>query len=110
MEIAADLLKKLDSTTDAAGGTLLDNSLVMFASDMHHGDHACYDLPLALFGSGSGTFRQNELVSLPETIEDIRQLRDLYFTVLNQYFQLNVPSFGEDTRGIPNQLLTNILA
>ena len=56
MEVVADLLGEMDAVTDAAGGTLLDNSLVMFASDMHHGDHACFDLPLALFGSGSGIF------------------------------------------------------
>jgi hypothetical protein len=35
---------------------------------------------------------------------------NLYFTVLNQYFELKVTSFGEDMRGIPNQLLKNILA
>lgn len=110
IEVVADLLAKMDAVQEASGGTLLDNSLVMFASDMHHGDHACFDLPLALFGGGSGTFRQNELVALPEAIEDIRQLRDLYFTVLNQYFELGVPSFGEDLRGIPNQLIGEILA
>jgi tellurite resistance protein len=110
IEVAADLLMKMDAVQEASGGTLLDNSLVMFASDMHHGDHACFDLPLALFGSGSGTFRQNELIALPEEIEDIRQLRDLYFTILNNYFELGVPSFGEDLRGIPNQVIAEILA
>jgi hypothetical protein len=109
IEVVADLLKKMDAVQDPFGGTLLDNSLVMFASDMHHGDHASFDLPLALFGGGSGTFRQNQLVSLPEEIEDIRQLRDLYFTVLNNYFNLGVESFGEDLRGIPNQPLAEIL-
>ena len=73
-------------------------------------DHAAFDLPFTLFGSGSGTFRQNQLVALPEEIEDIRQLRDLYFTVLNNYFKLGVKSFGDDLRNIPNQLLTQILA
>jgi hypothetical protein len=110
IEVAADLLTKMDAVQEASGGTLLDNSLVMFASDMHHGDHACFDLPLALFGGGSGTFRQNELVALPEAIEDIRQLRDLYFTILNNYYELGVASFGEDRREIPNQLITQILA
>jgi hypothetical protein len=109
IEVAADLLTKMDAVEEASGGTLLDNSLVMFASDMHHGDHACFDLPLALFGSGSGTFRQNELIALPEEIEDIRQLRDLYFTILNNYFELGVPSFGEDLRGIPNRAIDEIL-
>jgi hypothetical protein len=109
VEIVADLLKKMEAVQEASGGTLLDNSLVMFASDMHHGDHACFDLPFALFG-GTGTFRQNQLVALPEEIEDIRQLRDMYFTVLNEYFSLGVSSFGDDLRGLPNQLITEVLA
>ncbi len=108
IEVAADLLKKLDAVEDAAGGSLLDNSLVMFASDMHHGDHASFDLPMALFGGG-GTFRQDQMVSLPEAIEDMRQLRDVYFTVLNAYFGLGVQSFGSDLRGVPNQLMTELL-
>lgn len=110
IEGVADLLKKMDAIQEPSGGTMLDNSLVLYCSDMHHGDHAAFDLPILLFGSGSGVFRQNELVMLPEAIEDIRQLRDLHFTVLNDYFKLNVKSFGEDRRGIPNQRLTQILA
>jgi hypothetical protein len=109
IEAVADLLKKMDAVTEPAGGTILDNSLVMFASDMHHGDHAAFDLPLLLFGSGSGVFRQNEMVSLPETIEDIRQMRDLYFTILNDYFKLNVTKFGDDKRGIANKRISEIL-
>jgi hypothetical protein len=110
IEVMADLLQKMDAVQEPSGGTLLDNSLVMFASDMHHGDHASFDLPMALFGGGGGVFRQNQLVSLPETIEDMRQLRDVYFTILNGYFQLGVQSFGDDLRGIPNQLMTELLA
>lgn len=108
IEVVADLLKKMDAIEEGSGTTLLDNSLVLFASDMHHGDHASFDLPMALFG-GAGTFRQDQLVSLPETIEDMRQLRDLYFTVLNNYFNLGVSSFGTDLRGIPNRVMSELL-
>jgi hypothetical protein len=110
VEGVADLLEKMNAVEEPSGGTLLDSSLVMFSSGMHHGDHAAFDLPLILFGSGGGVFRQNELVELPEAIEDIRQLRDLHFTVLYDYFNLGVESFGEDMRGIPNQRITEILA
>jgi hypothetical protein len=110
IEVVADLLKKMDAVQDAAGGTLLDNSLVMFTSDMHHGDHASFDLPMALFGGGGGTFRQDQIVSLPESLEDMRQLRDLYFTVLNNYFGLGVQSFGTDLRGVPNRPMSELLA
>ena len=109
IEVMADLLKKMDAVKDTGGGTLLDNSLVMFTSDMHHGDHASFDLPMALFGGGGGTFRQDQLVSLPETIEDMRQLRDVHFTVLNSYFGLGVQSFGTDLRGLPNRVMSELL-
>lgn len=110
IEAVADLLKKMDAVAEPAGGTLLDNSVVLFCSDMHHGDHAAFDLPFLMFGSGSGVFRQNELVALPEGIEDIRQLRDLHFTILNNYFKLDIKKFGDDRRGIANRPLTEILA
>jgi hypothetical protein len=110
IEAVSDLLLKMDAIEEPMGGTLLDNSSVLFCSDMHHGDHAAFDLPFLMFGSGGGTFRQNELIMLPEAIEDIRQMRDVYFTLLTQYFGLDVASFGEDVRGIPNQLITELLA
>jgi hypothetical protein len=82
----------------------------MFSSGMHHADHAAWDLPFALFGSGSGTFRQNELVNLPGNVADMRQLRDFYFTLLNNYFSLGVSGFGDDQRGLPNAPITELLA
>jgi hypothetical protein len=113
IDVAADLLKKMDAVQDGSGeeatGTLLDNSLVQFASDMHHGDHALFDLPFALFGGGGGVFRQNELIQFPEAVEDIVQLRDVYFTVLSQYFELELESYGEDQRGLPNRVLSELL-
>jgi hypothetical protein len=67
-----------------------------------------FDLPFAMFG-GAGTFRQNELVMLPEGIDDIRQLRDVYFTIANNYLGLNLASFGDDMRAIPNQVIPELL-
>ena len=80
----------------------------MLFSDMHHGDHAGFDLPLVLMG-GTGTFRQNEYVVLPEDPQMARQMRDLYFTIFNSYFQLGVTSFGDDLRKVPNALIQEIL-
>ncbi|HEY8947237.1 MAG TPA: DUF1552 domain-containing protein [Polyangiaceae bacterium] len=107
VERVADLVQKLDRVKEGER-TLLDNSLVVFLSDMHHGDHALFDLPFAMFG-GAGTFRQNELVMLPEGIDDIRQLRDVYFTIANNYLGLNLASFGDDMRGVPNQVISELL-
>ncbi len=54
-------------------------------------------------------FKQNALIKFTETIADMRQLRELYFTLLNQYFELNLTSFGDDARGVPNALMTELL-
>ncbi len=108
IETVADLVQKMNAIDDG-NGTMLDNSIVMFLSGMHHGDHAAFDLPFTMFGGGGGILRQNEMVEFPEAIEDIRQLRDFHYTVANAYFQLNLESFGEDRRGLPNQLVSEIL-
>jgi len=107
--VVADLVRKLDAAPDGER-SLLDNSVVLFGSDVHNADHALFDLPLILFGSGGGVFKQNALIKFTETIPDMRQLRDLYFTLLNQHFELNVASFGDDVRGVPNALMTELLA
>ncbi len=107
VQVAADLAQKLDAVSEGER-TLLDNTLLMLFSDMHHGDHAGFDLPVVLLG-GTGTFRQNEYVLLPEDPEASRQYRDLYFTIMNQYFELGVESFGDDMRGVPNTLITDLL-
>jgi hypothetical protein len=106
--VAVDLAQKLDKVTEGTG-SLLDHSLLMVFSDMHHGDHAGFDLPLILMG-GTGTFRHDEYVVLPEDPQMARQSRDLYFTIMNSYFQLGMTSFGDDMRNVPNALIQELLA
>lgn len=107
VSVAADLAQKLDKIPEG-DGTLLDHSLLMLFSDMHHGDHAGFDLPVVLMG-GRGTFRNDECVVLPEDPMMARQYRDLYFTIMNRYFQLGVPSFGDDMRKVPNAVIEELL-
>lgn len=104
----ADLVQKLDQVQEGER-TLLDNSLVMMFSDMHHGDHAGFDIPMILFG-GAGTFKQGQYVALPSDPASSRQFRDLYFTIMNSYFGLGVPSFGVDVRNVPNSVIAELLA
>jgi hypothetical protein len=80
----------------------------MLFSDMHHGDHAGFDLPVALMGGG-GVFATDQYVVLPEDPQMVRQMRDLYFTIMNNYLGLNIPSFGDDMRKIPNAPIKEIL-
>ena len=108
--VCADLVTKLDKIPEGDGTSLLDNSVVLYGSDMHNADHAAWDLPIIIFGGGAGTFKRGELVDLPLEISQMRQLRDLYYTIANEYFGLNIQEFGEDRRGVPNELLTEVLA
>jgi hypothetical protein len=109
MANVASLATKLDAIPEGEG-TVLDNSILMYMSDMHHGDHAAWDLPIALFGSGGGTLLQDQYIVLEENPTNHRTLRDLHFTIMNQYFNLGVTSFGTDMRGMPNALIQEILA
>jgi hypothetical protein len=107
LRVAVDLAEKLDAIKEGER-TLLDNSLLMLFSDMHHGDHAGFDLPMLLMGGG-GTFRQGEHVVLSDDPQVSRQYRDLYFTIMNQYFGLGIDSFGDDMRKVPNALISELL-
>lgn len=103
----AALAQRLDQISDG-DGTLLDHSLLVFGSEMRGHDHDGYDLPLVLLG-GNGAFKTDAHVAY-DALGNDRQVRDLWFTILNQYYGLSVSAFGEDSRGIPNALLEEILA
>jgi hypothetical protein len=103
----ASLASRLDAIQEG-DGTLLDHSVLVFASEMRTHDHKAFDLPVVLLG-GNGTFRTDAHVAYGALGED-RQLRDLWFTLLNAHYQLGVDSFGEDVRGLGNALLEEILA
>ena len=100
----AELCSKMDAITEG-DGTLLDHSLVLYASCMHGGNHAANDLPVALLGSGGGTFKTDQNVLFTAELP----LRDLHFTIMNSYFELGVDSFGVSTKNVPNQLVKQIL-
>jgi hypothetical protein len=101
----AELCSKMNAITEGEG-TLLDNSLVFYASCMHGGNHHTDDLPVALIGGGGGVFKTDQHVLFAQELP----LRDLYFTIMNSYFELGVASFGVSTKGAQNQLVTEILA
>ncbi len=105
----AELCAKLDGIVEGDGYTLLDNSLIVYGSCMHGFNHNCDDLPVALIGGASGTFVTDQHVQFPAYPND-RPMRDLYLTILNHYFGLNVESFGVSRKGAANQLISEIMA
>lgn len=58
-EQTAAFLRDLADTPDISGGTLLDNTLVVYLSEVAAGNHSFDNVPLLLFG-GSGVGLQND--------------------------------------------------
>ncbi|WP_438020550.1 hypothetical protein WMF18_16385 [Sorangium sp. So ce315] len=85
----------------------IEPSHSLYMSEMRTHDHDAYDLPIVLLG-GDGVFLNDAHVAYDPVGGD-RQLRDLWFTIMNQYHGLGVASFGDDRRGEPNALLEDIL-
>ncbi|KYF80306.1 hypothetical protein BE18_29250 [Sorangium cellulosum] len=103
---SAELAQRLDAIPEG-DGTVLDHSVMVHMSEMRSHDHDGYDLPIVLLG-GDGVFLNDAHVAYGALGSD-RQLRDLWFTIMNQYYGLGVTSFGEDRRGAQNALLEEIL-
>jgi hypothetical protein len=104
----AALASRLDAIMDGEGVTALDNSVIMYASCMHGGNHMSNQLPVALIGGGGGTLALDQHVKFPEMPGD-RPMRDLYYTLLNKTFGQNVPSFGTHAMGAANAYISQIV-
>jgi hypothetical protein len=92
----AELCRKLDAIEEAPGVSVLDSTVVLFAGCMQGGSHRADGLPVALIGgTGLGLKTDQHLVL------ESRPLRDLYFTLMNQVFSLNVADFGRNLTQAP---------
>jgi hypothetical protein len=105
----AALCERLDAIPDGPDTTLLDNTVVLYASCMHGGNHQLNELPVALIGSGGRTLRTDQHIVFPDTPGD-RPMRDLYVTLLDHAFGLNVGSFGVNTKDVPNDVIAELIA
>jgi hypothetical protein len=97
---AASLAGKLAAVTDGAGGTVLDNTVLMFASGMHGGDHLNINIPVSFLGSGGKVLKQDTLTSATNQI----QLADVHFTILQKVFGYTSASFGVGKTIVPDIL------
>jgi hypothetical protein len=80
MERFAEFLAKLDNIPDGEG-SLLDNSLFMYGSNMSNSDrHNNYPLPNLLAGGACGGLKGSQHIDLPEHTT----LSNLLLTVLNK--------------------------
>jgi Protein of unknown function (DUF1552). len=85
-------LEKLDSMEEA-GGTVLDNSIILYGSNMSNSDkHNNDPLPSAVFGLGGGTIKGGQHLAYPQDTPHA----NLLLTLLNR---AGIPeeSFGDST-------------
>jgi len=88
------------SMVPEGGGTLLDNSMVMFSSEFGDGDdHYHHDLPVLLAGAGGGAFETGRHIQ----VSNDRPIADLGLTML-QTMGLPDTSFGEDGTSVVTEL------
>ena len=100
----AELCRKLDAIDEAPGVSVLDNSVVMFGAAMHGGNHLANELPTALIGGGNLGLRNDQHLVL-----DNAPLRDLYFTLLNDVYGLDIADFGQNRTGAPIATIGQLL-
>jgi hypothetical protein len=100
VEQYAYLLGKLKGIKEG-DGTLLDNSMVMFISDLRDGNrHAPQNLPIIVGGKGGGKLKTGQnIVFQKET-----NLANLYLTMLHAQ-GINVPRFADSNRTLSEILV-----
>lgn len=85
----AYLIRRLDAIQEP-NGTLLDNSLILYASDLAAGDHSVENIPMVLLGSGGGIVKPGRHVAC----EKYTPVANLYVELLNR-MGLPAKEFGD---------------
>jgi len=94
VEQYAYLASKLDSMKEG-DGTVLDNSCLMFMSNMFVGrKHDNSRLPLVLAGGMGGTLKTGRSINLLEAGEDKRNMCSLYLSLMDR-FGVKLDKFGD---------------
>jgi hypothetical protein len=95
-EQVAYLLGRMKGIKEANGGTLLDNSMVMWAGALADGHtHARENLPVLLAGRGGGVIKPGRSVHLP----DKTPLANLYLSML-QCLGVQTNAFADSQKAI----------
>jgi len=88
---------------DEGGQSLLDNSMLLFCSNLFDGDrHQADHMPMLLAGRGGGTLKPGQILDYFERGEDKRRACSLYLSLMDR-MGVVVPRFGD-----ADQRLTDI--
>jgi hypothetical protein len=96
VEQFAYLISKLDSMKEG-DGTVLDNSCMMFLSNMWIGrKHDNFRLPVVLAGGLGGTLETGRTLNYLKESDDNRKMCSLYLSLMDRY-GLKLDRFGDST-------------
>jgi hypothetical protein len=101
VEKATQFAQKLAASSEGGAGSVLDNSVVLFASGMHGGNHRGIDIPFTLIGGGGGVLKKDYFAVGPG---EGFHVGDIHLTIMQKVFGMNVTSFGPSTSIVPDIL------
>ncbi len=105
----AYLASKLDSMKEG-DGTVLDNTCLMFLSNMWIGrKHDNFRLPLILAGGLGGTLETGRTLNYLNESEDNRKMCSLYLSLMDR-FGIKLEQFGDAQTSACKPLITNVPA
>lgn len=97
----AYLLKRLKAI-DEGGQSLLDNSLLMFCSNLFDGDkHQADQMPIVLAGRGGGSLQTGRILDYLDQGDENRRACSLYLSLMDR-MGVEVPRFGDTDRRLAN--------
>jgi hypothetical protein len=97
VEQFAYLLKRLKGI-DEGGQSLLDNSLLMFCSNLFDGDkHQADEMPILLAGHGGGSLKTGCILDYLGQGADNRRACSLYLSLMDR-MGVSLPQFGDSKR------------
>jgi hypothetical protein len=83
---------------DEGGSSLLDNSLLMFCSNLFDGDrHQADEMPILLAGRGGGTLPTGRALDYRDRGDDNRRACSLYLSLMDR-LGVSLPNFGDADR------------
>ena len=83
---------------DEGGSTLLDNSMMMFCSNLFDGDrHQADHMPILLAGRGGGSLTPGQVIDFHDRGDENRRACSLYLSLMDR-MGVNLPSFGDTSR------------
>ena len=94
VEQCAYLIDRLKKTDDG-GQSLLENTLLMFCSNLFDGDkHQADRMPIVLAGQGGGSLKTGRILNCLDRPDDDRRACSLYLSVMDR-MGARLPRFGD---------------